>query len=57
MKRRLFAFVWRRRLNDRFYGKPFRVVRVKSWRTAIVDGYCGNRATVTFMIRIGRWYL
>ena len=46
MLNRLFAWFWRNRLID-WRGGPETVVKVKGWRTALVDS-CGQRKTVTF---------
>ena len=47
---KIFAFVWRKRLNG------LTVVKVKGWRTALVEGRLTNRHTATFLFRIfGKW--
>ena len=60
----LFHFIWRERLNGR-NGWPYtgnavhgdaRIVRVKGWRTALIDTPCGQRMTVFFEIKLfGRY--
>jgi len=57
----LFRLVWRRRLvreHPYFPGKQYRskVVRVKGWRTALLDEFGGQRVTATFMFRFFKWY-
>ncbi len=56
----LFTFIWWKRLEEnppQGYPRRAYVVKVKSWRTAIIDSYGQGRSTRTFMIKIGKWYL
>lgn len=41
---RLFAFVWRHRLDQ-----GDKVIKVRGWRTALVETRSGTRCTVTFL--------
>lgn len=47
---RLFAFVWRHRMEE-----GDRVVRVRGWRTALIDPRCGGRVTAMWMFRWNFW--
>ena len=42
-----------------YNGKPYykKIVRIKGFRTAVVDSYDGNRTTNRFYWSIGRYYL
>jgi hypothetical protein len=53
---KIFTWIWRNRLKDA-YGDDAKVIKVKGWRTALVDGSYGSRQTVTFLfrLRIGKW--
>ena len=46
----LFSKFWRKRLEGR------KVIKVKGWRTALVDT-TSDRMTTTFMIKIWKWWL
>lgn len=50
----LWSAVWRRWMLDS-RGRKLRVVRVKGWRTALVEGYYGERQTITPCFSIFRW--
>jgi len=61
---RTFAFIWKRRLHGKNYwpyqentNQYAKVVRVKGWRTALIDPPCSGRVTNTFMFRFYRWYV
>ena len=44
----LFSIIWRRWLTDTFYGDYKKVVRIKGWRTALVESRKGgNRQTIS----------
>lgn len=44
----IFSFIWQKRLSGNSWnGKPMKVIKVKGWRTAIVES-CGNRMTISF---------
>ena len=49
----LFTFVWWNRLVEEEPHSPYRyrrrVIKVKGWGTALVDGFGGQRSMVTFM--------
>jgi hypothetical protein len=52
----LFTFVWWKRLHNEHPFHPgyfYRdeVVKVKGWRTAILDGFGGQRTTSTFIFK------
>ena len=54
----LFSLIWHRRLwTEHWYHpghwKRMPVIKVKGWRTAIVDQFHGERATITFCL--WRW--
>jgi hypothetical protein len=54
---KLFSFVWRNRLNMLGEKYPYHVVKVKGWRTALIDNELKYRKTITFMIRIfGKYF-
>jgi len=58
----LFTIIWWHRLLDEDYaGRGFKrsqVVKVKGWRTAIIDHkWGGGRSTDTFMIKFLKWYI
>ena len=47
---KIFAFVWRKRLDG------LTVVKVRGWRTALVEGNLTSRRTVTFLFKLfGKW--
>jgi hypothetical protein len=43
MIEKLFSFIWRKRLAE----DNFKVVKIKNWRTALVESY-GKRQVVSF---------
>lgn len=45
----LFSKVWKRRLLDTWTKKPCKVVKVRGWKSALIDRPCGSRETVTFI--------
>ena len=52
----LFTFFWWKRLHIEhpyhvgFYYREY-VVKVKGWRTALIDGFAGGRKTITFLFK------
>lgn len=55
----IFQLVWRKRLHGRNWfpynettKKKATVVRVKGWRTAIIDPPCSGRISITFLFEI-----
>lgn len=64
IREQLFALVWRRRLRWTLYGhtRTRKVIKVRGWRTALVSNEIDglgeiDRCTVTFMFKVGRYYL
>lgn len=60
----IFQLVWRKRLHGRNWfpynettKKKATVVRVKGWRTAIVDPPCSGRITITFLFEVFGKYI
>jgi hypothetical protein len=56
----IFTFIWWSRLfeeHPKFGERRSHVVKVKGWRTALVDRAWGSRETHTFMIKVWRWYI
>jgi hypothetical protein len=55
---KIFTWIWGNRLKTS-YGEKARVIKVKGWRTALIDElpYPGSRSTVTFLFKIGKWYI
>lgn len=59
---RLFTWIWKNRLKTS-YPEPAKVIKVKGWRTALIEGspYPGGRSTVTFLFRLKfgkrEWYI
>ncbi|MEN6291324.1 MAG: hypothetical protein ABFD07_04815 [Methanobacterium sp.] len=55
---KIFTWMWKKRLKTN-YPEPAKVIKVKGWRTALIEGspYPGGRSTVTFLfrLRIGKW--
>ena len=50
---KIFSFFWKKRLTvGRWRNKPATVVKVKGWRTALVDDSGHGRMTETYMIWI-----
>ena len=47
---RIVKFVWRKRLENAEY----KVVKVRGWRTFLVENKWGRRETITFMIQINK---
>ena len=45
---KVFSWVWRKRLID-WNGNSRRVIKIKGWRTALVDTTNNGRETVTFL--------
>jgi len=52
---KLFSWIWRKRLR-RIEGWSYKVVAVKGWRTALVDGRGGDRWTTTFLFFFDNWF-
>ena len=48
--------MWKNRLKNSF-GDDAKVIKVKGWRTALVDDSYGSRQTITFLFRLklGKW--
>jgi len=51
----LFSFVWRKRLERN--GEQLRVVKVRGWRTALVESNMTSRQTIQFMFKFFRWHI
>jgi hypothetical protein len=47
---KIFSWFWKKRLVT-YTGRKLKVVGVKSWNTALVDGPSGDRSTMTFLFR------
>ena len=45
----IFTQLWAHRLQDTWTGKPDRVVKIKGWRTALVETATGQRYTVEWL--------
>jgi hypothetical protein len=43
----LFVLVWKKWLIDDYTGKPKKVVKICSWRSALVDSIGGQRSRIT----------
>ena len=43
-----FSFVWRKYLYDSFTGRQAKVIKIRGWRSALVDEPTGQRKSVTF---------
>jgi len=57
----IFSFIWRYRLKGiHWHPKatyPAKVIKIKGWRTAIIDPPLGSRRTVTFLFDIFGFYI
>ena len=59
---KLFIWIWKKRLVNSI-DEPCKVIKVRGWRTALVDNYPspGGRSTVTFLFKIKffkrTWYI
>lgn len=53
---KIFTWMWKNRLKNSF-GDDAKVIKVKGWRTALVDDSYGSRQTITFLFRLklGKW--
>jgi len=64
MKIILFKIVWGHRLynswvdvSGRTRSEPLQVIKVKGWRTAVVESNMFPRATITFMFKFFKWWV
>jgi len=48
MINKIFSFIWHRRLLNEFTGKYDAVIKVKGWRTVLVENAYGARQTISF---------
>ncbi len=47
----IFSIIWSQRLwIDKEAGKKYTVIKVKGWRTAVLDSWTGSRSTNTFCL-------
>ena len=46
----IFSFVWRKWLYDYHTGKQSKVIKVRGWRSALIDKPFGQRMGVTFCL-------
>lgn len=45
---KIFSLIWQKRLKDSFTEKPYTVIKILSWRRALVDTPSGNRMRIKF---------
>jgi len=50
MLRYIFAIVWKKRLYDYHTGKQSKVIKVKGWKSALIDTPSGQRMGIMFCL-------
>jgi hypothetical protein len=50
MLNKIFAYVWYNRLTDWHTGKQSKVIKVRGWRSALIDTPSGQRMGIMFCL-------